>query len=134
MAAYVKQTWVDHIVADDTGEVLQQGTILDAAHFNHMEEGIAAMSESLEDLSIGEEGATLQGVLSSIDEAIETKVEKEDGKGLSTNDFTTALKSKLEAQLSATEIQALLDRVLALEHWKTNVLSGTTPVLVDQTT
>lgn len=132
--AYIKQTWVDHIVADDTGEVLQQGTILDAAHFNHMEEGIMAISESLEDLSIGEEGATLQGVLESIDEAIEGKVDKIEGKGLSTHDFTAALKTKLDAQLSATQLEALLNRVLELEHWKTNVLAGTTPVLVDQTT
>lgn len=38
--AYTKQEWVDHVV-DDEGNIKQQGTAMDALHFNHMEEGIA---------------------------------------------------------------------------------------------
>lgn len=38
--AYEKQTWVDHFV-DEEGQVIQQGTAMDALHFNHMEEGIS---------------------------------------------------------------------------------------------
>lgn len=37
--AYTKQNWIDHI-ANEQGEVIQQGTLMDAEHFNHMEEGI----------------------------------------------------------------------------------------------
>ena len=38
--AYEKQTWIDHFV-DDEGQIVQQGTAMDAEHFNHMEEGIS---------------------------------------------------------------------------------------------
>lgn len=37
--AYEKQSWIDHIV-DEEGQVIQQGTAMDALHFNHMEDGI----------------------------------------------------------------------------------------------
>ncbi len=36
---YQKQTWVDHFV-DEAGFVVQQGTAMDALHFNHIEEGV----------------------------------------------------------------------------------------------
>ena len=38
---YQKQTWVDHFV-DEAGFVVQQGTAMDALHFNHIEDGIEA--------------------------------------------------------------------------------------------
>ena len=38
---YQKQTWVDHFV-DEAGFVVQQGTAMDALHFNHIEEGVEA--------------------------------------------------------------------------------------------
>ncbi|MCD8397514.1 MAG: hypothetical protein LUD12_10125 [Lachnospiraceae bacterium] len=37
---YDRNYWVDH-VKDESGEVIQQGTLLDQAHFNPMEEGIS---------------------------------------------------------------------------------------------
>ena len=40
-STYKKQTWVDHFV-DEEGFVVQQGTAMDALHFNHMEDGIGA--------------------------------------------------------------------------------------------
>lgn len=42
---YNRTYWKDHIVDEDSGEVLQQGTLLDAEHFNNMEEGIFAAHE-----------------------------------------------------------------------------------------
>lgn len=43
--AYEKQTWVDHIV-DNEGNVQQQGTAMDALHFNHIESGIENASQN----------------------------------------------------------------------------------------
>ena len=40
---YDRQYWLDH-VTDQDGQVIQQGTLLDQAHFNHMETGIADTS------------------------------------------------------------------------------------------
>lgn len=40
-STYQKQTWVDHFV-DEAGFVVQQGTAMDALHFNHIEDGIEA--------------------------------------------------------------------------------------------
>ena len=40
--AYVQQTWVDHQQDPVTGDVLVQGSSMDAEHFNHMEAGIKA--------------------------------------------------------------------------------------------
>lgn len=42
--AYQKQTWVDHFV-DDSGTVVQQGTAMDAVHFNHIEDGVYVANE-----------------------------------------------------------------------------------------
>lgn len=42
--AYEKQTWIDHFVNEE-GEVVQQGTAMDALHFNHMEDGIFKSNE-----------------------------------------------------------------------------------------
>ena len=41
--AYEKQKWIDHIEED--GEVKQQGTAMDALHFNHIEDGVYAANE-----------------------------------------------------------------------------------------
>lgn len=37
---YDRTYWVDH-VTDEDGEVIQQGTLLDQAHFNLLEEGVS---------------------------------------------------------------------------------------------
>lgn len=37
---YVPSTWLDEVVDSQTSEVIQEGTPLDAEHFNHMEQGI----------------------------------------------------------------------------------------------
>lgn len=38
--AYDRTFWLDHVV-DQSGEVIQQGTLLDQQHFNNAERGIA---------------------------------------------------------------------------------------------
>lgn len=37
---YSPETWLDEVVDSATKEVIQEGTPLDAEHFNHMEQGI----------------------------------------------------------------------------------------------
>lgn len=53
--AYEKQTWIDHIV-DDEGNVQQQGTAMDALHFNHIEAGIEDASQNEVILYYDEDG------------------------------------------------------------------------------
>ena len=43
---YNREFWKDHIVDEDSGEVLQQGTLQDAEHFNNMESGIVEGNET----------------------------------------------------------------------------------------
>lgn len=134
---YVKQTWVDHIVADDTGEVLQQGTLLDAAHFNHMEEGIAAMDTRISQIAVSTDGITVAGIESKIETAVANCVEKVDGKDLSSNDFTDAYKAKIDSMVNAlgtATFAQFMQRITDLETWKAQVLAGTTIVQVDDTT
>lgn len=40
MARYEKQVWLDHIVDEETGEIIQQGTVHSQQRMNHIEEGI----------------------------------------------------------------------------------------------
>jgi len=40
---YARTYWVDH-VTDQHGEVIQQGTLLDQAHFNNIEKGLSDQS------------------------------------------------------------------------------------------
>jgi len=42
---YNRTYWQDHIVDEATGEVLVEGTLQDAEHFNNMEEGIFGAME-----------------------------------------------------------------------------------------
>ena len=50
-----------------------------------------------------------------LQELIDKKVNKEDGKGLSSNDFTNELKQKLEG-LQPTDLQPLQDKITAIEN------------------
>jgi hypothetical protein len=43
--AYKGTSWQDHVVDQQTGEVIQQGTPQSATNFNNMEEGILAANE-----------------------------------------------------------------------------------------
>lgn len=38
--AYIPQEWLDEVKDKDTGEIIQKGTDMDAAHFSYMEQGI----------------------------------------------------------------------------------------------
>ena len=53
---YQKQTWVDHFV-DEAGFVVQQGTAMDALHFNHIEDGIEAAHNLVAQESVDREDA-----------------------------------------------------------------------------
>ena len=98
--AYTKQTWKDHVVdrphtytetvnqdgtktLEAAGEVLQQGSPMSAERLNHMEQGIADAHSAVSDLE------------TTTETALSGKVDKVTGKGLSTNDYTTAEKTKL---------------------------------------
>ena len=72
--AYVKQTWVDHIVADDTGEVLQYGTVINAERMNHIEDGIVGMYTEIDNIS-GDlpEGTTIQKIYEDLNN-IQTEI------------------------------------------------------------
>lgn len=48
---YEKQTWINHLVTDDTHEVIQEGSVLEAKRFNHMEDGITACASAINTLS-----------------------------------------------------------------------------------
>ncbi len=48
MMAYEKTIWVDHEEDPITGEVYTQGTPVDAAHLNKMEQGIAGAQSAAE--------------------------------------------------------------------------------------
>lgn len=60
---------------------------------------------------------TLKEAMSLIAGVVEGKVDKVDGKGLSANDLTNDLKTKLEG-LENYDDRAITDRVVKLEQWK----------------
>ena len=45
MARYEKQIWLDHIVDEETGDIIQQGTVHSQKRMNHIEEGIYRSAE-----------------------------------------------------------------------------------------
>lgn len=45
MADYEKTVWEDRVIGED-GEVLQEGTPVDAYHLNHIEDGIESATKS----------------------------------------------------------------------------------------
>lgn len=100
--AYKPTEWVDHVNSgnkytlinnadgttniDYAGEVIQQGTPMSAENFNHMEQGIVEAFQAVDN------------ALNKIEEFIDLlseKVDKVEGKGLSTEDYTSAEKTKL---------------------------------------
>lgn len=72
--AYIKQTWIDHIIADDTGEVLQYGTVINAERMNHIEDGIVGMYTEIDNIS-GDlpEGTTIQKIYEDLNN-IQTEI------------------------------------------------------------
>ena len=72
--AYEKQNWIDHIIADDTGEVLQYGTVINAERMNHIENGIVGMYTEIDNIS-GDvpEGTTIQKIYEDLNN-IQTEI------------------------------------------------------------
>lgn len=64
--AYEKQNWVDRIVADDTGEVLQVGTIVNATRMKHIEEGIEAADSAITLLRGTTNGVTIASLKTDV--------------------------------------------------------------------
>lgn len=84
--AYEKTTWIDHVEDPITGEVYTQGTPVDAAHLNKMEQSIA------DAIPASEKGAA-NGVVSTN----------------SNNKATPEQTSKLKVSVSASKILGLTD-------------------------
>lgn len=72
------------------------------------------------------------GYIKSTDAAFENKVDKVSGKGLSTNDYTTADKNKLAALHAPAQITFTASDFVAsgTQHAFTTALNGATPVCV----
>lgn len=45
--AYEKQTWVNRVVSEGTGQVVEHGTIVSAERLNHLEDGVFNAHESI---------------------------------------------------------------------------------------
>lgn len=46
MRAYEKVNWLDHVVDDESGEVIQEGTPLSQTNLGRMDDGILAVTET----------------------------------------------------------------------------------------
>lgn len=117
--SYTPINWQDRILSNDdyeitknpdgtvkivpAGEVIQEGTKMNAENFNRMERGIKTLEE--------------------------TKVEKEDGKGLSTNDFTDEYKAKLDNPPETAKALSIIDMDSGAEYSIQIKLIGGKPVL-----
>lgn len=68
-STYTKQTWVDHFV-DEQGFVVQQGTAMDALHFNHIEDGIGDAHDLIaeEKKTRSEETTAIKGRLDDLED------------------------------------------------------------------
>lgn len=64
MNPYNKVGWVDHIVDEETGEIIQNGTPLSANNLGHMDDGIQAVTAQTiaQDASIAQLQAELKVV------------------------------------------------------------------------
>lgn len=49
--AYKKTEWVDRVIDPETGEVVQEGTLINAVNMNHIEDGIANCEEEIKKCS-----------------------------------------------------------------------------------
>ena len=45
--AYEKQTWVNRVVSEGTGQVVEHGTIVSAERLNHLEDGVFNAHEAI---------------------------------------------------------------------------------------
>ena len=99
------------------------------------DEGSYAIKGSIVNADISENAAIAQSKIDGLDESLNTKVEKVDGKQLSTNDYTTEDKEKLEgieegAQVNIIEHLIVNDVEAQPNNEKT--ISLTIPVLTEE--
>ena len=110
--AYTKQTWAD---------LPSKTTPINATRLGHIEDGIfnAAQTADTAASTAGTAAAnvgivsgkveTLTERVNGLDTAVSNKVDKVAGKGLSENDFTNTLKSKLDGIASGAEVNVQSD-------------------------
>ena len=111
--AYIKQTWIDHIIADDTGEVLQYGTVINAERMNHIEDGIVGMYTEIDNIS-GDlpEGTTIQKIYEDLNN-IQTEIGALDDM----NNTLTGHENRitiLENKTDMIELDTKVDKVLGM--------------------
>lgn len=114
--AYTKTVWKDHIESEESGAILQYGTVITADRLNNMENGIEALDLALGDIS------------GSVNELLEPLVEKVDG-------IQTAV-TALQASLASlqTELTSTNQTVNELATWKQSVMNGAETLLVKSST
>lgn len=104
----------DHVHPSDTSRVPTTRTINGKALSSDVTligDDIILGSGSLKTIKEGFEtvGAALEDLIEEIPELLDGKVDKETGKGLSTNDYTTAEKNKLSGIASGAEVNVQSD-------------------------
>lgn len=109
MPEYEKQVWVDRIVADDTGEVLQVGTIVNAKRMNHIEEGIESCNATITLLVGGTHDVTFQTMQQAI-ELMEQKVAELMGLGSTVNNHEDRI-NDLELSWEESDVSNKVDKV-----------------------
>jgi hypothetical protein len=104
--AYAPEEWLDEVKDKTSGEIIQEGTPMDAEHFNHMEEGIHSNSLMLAIL-LEQQKHTQQSISSVDGEEIEVTLTNTKGFYFNNSVKTVALsnmRSTLDYRVT-TEIQ-----------------------------
>lgn len=92
---------ISHLASKTALESLQAQ--FNALVSNNAKAAIESFNEIIAFLAGVEDTKTLEGIIASIEQQISGKVDKVDGKGLSTNDYTTTEKEKLAGIASGAE-------------------------------
>lgn len=106
---YVKQTWIDHIVDEETGIVKQRGTPHSQDRMNHMEDGIY-MANKKSNLSLQE----LETIRSSL-MMMESGLRQVQGETSSLSDDIAYILTELENTPSNDAMGDLISRLKRLE-------------------
>lgn len=106
---YVKQTWIDHIVDEETGIVKQMGTPHSQDRMNHMEDGIY-MANKKSNLSLQE----LETIRSSL-MMMESGLRQVQGETSSLSDDIAYILTELENTPSNDAMGDLISRLKRLE-------------------
>lgn len=111
------------VIKDDSGVK----SVENIAYKSDIQAAIAELINSAPETldTLNEIAAAITGntsLIETLNSAIANKVSKEDGKGLSSNDYTDDDKEKVQAILTSSEIQAMIDA--SIENAVTSALGG----------